>query len=63
MQLAGRSPGGVLCEVVNDDGSMARRPELLQFASTHGIPIISIAQLISYRAGGVRTATTSRGCR
>jgi 3,4-dihydroxy 2-butanone 4-phosphate synthase/GTP cyclohydrolase II len=49
VELAGRSPGGVLCELVNEDGSMARRPDLLRFASTHGIPIISIAQLIDHR--------------
>jgi 3,4-dihydroxy 2-butanone 4-phosphate synthase/GTP cyclohydrolase II len=61
VQLAGRSPGGVLCEVVSDDGSMARRPQLLQFASTHGIPIISIAQLISYRAQAVRTGPIGKG--
>lgn len=61
VQLAGRSPGGVLCEVANDDGSMARRPELLQFASTHGIPIISIAQLIRHRAQAVRNGPIGKG--
>jgi 3,4-dihydroxy 2-butanone 4-phosphate synthase/GTP cyclohydrolase II len=39
----------VLCEIVNDDGSMARRPELLRFARQHGLPIITIADLIAYR--------------
>lgn len=46
--LAGRRPAGVLCEIVNDDGSMARRPELLAFAREHGLPIITIEQLIAY---------------
>jgi 3,4-dihydroxy 2-butanone 4-phosphate synthase len=48
-RLAGLGPAGVLCEIVNDDGSMARRPELLQFARQHGLPIITIADLIAYR--------------
>lgn len=47
--LAGLAPAGVLCEIVNDDGSMARRPELLRFARQHGLPIITIADLIAYR--------------
>ncbi|NWK79488.1 3,4-dihydroxy-2-butanone-4-phosphate synthase [Aquitalea sp. LB_tupeE] len=48
-RLAGLAPAGVLCEIVNDDGSMARRPELLSFARQHGLPIITIADLIAYR--------------
>ncbi|WP_199053138.1 3,4-dihydroxy-2-butanone-4-phosphate synthase [Aquitalea sp. ASV15] len=48
-RLAGLAPAGVLCEIVNDDGSMARRPELLHFARQHGLPIITIADLIAYR--------------
>lgn len=47
--LAGREPAGVLCEIVNDDGSMARRPQLLAFARAHGLPIITIEQLIAWR--------------
>ncbi|HSH73510.1 MAG TPA: 3,4-dihydroxy-2-butanone-4-phosphate synthase [Methylophilaceae bacterium] len=47
--LAGLQPVGVLCEVVNDDGTMARRPELFAFAKQHGLAIISIADLIVYR--------------
>jgi len=47
--LAGRGPGGVLCELVGADGEMARRPELLSFARTHSLAIITIAQLIEYR--------------
>ncbi|PXX42166.1 3,4-dihydroxy-2-butanone-4-phosphate synthase [Aquitalea magnusonii] len=48
-RLAGLAPAGVLCEIVNDDGSMARRPELRNFARQHGLPIITIADLIAYR--------------
>jgi 3,4-dihydroxy 2-butanone 4-phosphate synthase/GTP cyclohydrolase II len=48
-RLAGLYPAGVLCEIVNEDGSMARLPELTAFATRHGIPIVSIADLISHR--------------
>jgi 3,4-dihydroxy 2-butanone 4-phosphate synthase/GTP cyclohydrolase II len=48
-RLAGRAPAGVLCEVVLDDGSMARVPELAEFAARHGLPFISIADLIRFR--------------
>ena len=48
-RLAGLVPAGVLCEIVNDDGTMARRPQLLRFAAVHGLPIITIADLIRYR--------------
>jgi 3,4-dihydroxy 2-butanone 4-phosphate synthase/GTP cyclohydrolase II len=48
-RLAGLQPGGVLCELVNEDGSMARLPDLERFAQTHGLPLISIADLIAYR--------------
>jgi 3,4-dihydroxy 2-butanone 4-phosphate synthase / GTP cyclohydrolase II len=48
-RLAGLSPAGVLAEVVNDDGTMARLPELERFADTHGLMLISIADLIRYR--------------
>lgn len=47
--LAGRAPAGVLCELVNEDGTMMRGPELRQFADEHGLPFISIADLIRYR--------------
>ena len=47
--LAGCDPSGVICEVMNDDGSMARRPELEAFAQQHGIKIGTIADLIHYR--------------
>lgn len=48
-QLAGHYPAGVLCEIVNDDGSMARRPDLLRFARQHQLTIITISALIAYR--------------
>ncbi|MDP3536540.1 bifunctional 3,4-dihydroxy-2-butanone-4-phosphate synthase/GTP cyclohydrolase II [Halomonas sp. M1] len=47
--LAGCDPSGVICEIMNDDGSMARRPELEVFAKKHGIKIGTIADLIHYR--------------
>ncbi len=48
-QLAGLRPAGVLCELVNDDGTMMRLPELTLFAKEHGLTLISIADLIAYR--------------
>ncbi len=47
--LAGQSPAGVLCELVNDDGSVQRLPELIEFKRRFGLRMISIAQLIEYR--------------
>lgn len=47
--LSGHEPAGVLCEIVNDDGTMARRPELERFAAAHGLAMITINQLIAYR--------------
>lgn len=51
VHLASRGIGGVLCELVNDDGSMARRADLFRFALTHNLTIISIPQLIAFRHG------------
>jgi 3,4-dihydroxy 2-butanone 4-phosphate synthase/GTP cyclohydrolase II len=48
-RLAGLTPAGVICEIMNDDGSMARMPDLEQFAKEHGLTIITIADLIWYR--------------
>src|SRR5574344_2740456 len=48
-RMAGFQPSGVICEIMNDDGSMARRPELEKFAAEHGIKIGTIADLIHYR--------------
>ena len=47
--LAGCAPAGVLCEIVNKDGTMARTPELLEFSKKHTLPCITIADLIRYR--------------
>jgi 3,4-dihydroxy 2-butanone 4-phosphate synthase/GTP cyclohydrolase II len=47
-RLAGLSPCGVLCEVVNDDGSMARVPDLIKFCTEHSLVLTSIADLIGY---------------
>jgi 3,4-dihydroxy 2-butanone 4-phosphate synthase/GTP cyclohydrolase II len=48
-RLAGLRPAGVLCEIVNDDGSMARMPELERFARQHRLTLVSIADLIAHR--------------
>jgi len=48
-RLAGLTPAGVLCEVVNDDGTMARGEELQKFADEHNIPTIAIGDLVDYR--------------
>lgn len=48
-RLAGLYPAGVICEIQNPDGSMARLPQLMDYAKTHQLKIISIADLISYR--------------
>ncbi len=49
-RLASQRPFGVICEIMNDDGTMARLPDLEVFAEKHGLLIISIADLIEYRA-------------
>jgi 3,4-dihydroxy 2-butanone 4-phosphate synthase/GTP cyclohydrolase II len=48
-RLAGLRPVGMLCEILNEDGSMARVPDLFAFAEEHGLVMISVKQLISYR--------------
>ncbi len=48
-RLAGLNPSGVICEIMNDDGTMARMPELVAFAKEHDLKIGTIADLISYR--------------
>ncbi len=48
-RLAGLKPAGVICEVMNEDGSMARVPQLLQFCEKHNLKIASIAKLVEYR--------------
>lgn len=48
-RLAGRKPAAVICEVMRDDGEMARVPDLLEFAKKHGLLVASIADLVQYR--------------
>ncbi|HEX9873363.1 MAG TPA: bifunctional 3,4-dihydroxy-2-butanone-4-phosphate synthase/GTP cyclohydrolase II [Deferrimonas sp.] len=48
-RLAGLKPAGVICEIMNDDGTMARMPELTVFAERHGLKIVTIADLVAYR--------------
>ncbi|MBC4012740.1 3,4-dihydroxy-2-butanone-4-phosphate synthase [Morganella morganii] len=47
--LAGLKPYGVLCELTNDDGSMARAPEVIVFAKAHDMPVVTIDDLVQYR--------------
>jgi 3,4-dihydroxy 2-butanone 4-phosphate synthase / GTP cyclohydrolase II len=48
-KLAGHLPAGVICEIINEDGTMARRPQLEAFAAVHELKMITVADLISYR--------------
>ena len=56
-RLAGLNPAGVVCEIMNVDGTMARLPELLPFAAAHGLKLLSIADLIRYRMRTERLVT------
>jgi 3,4-dihydroxy 2-butanone 4-phosphate synthase len=49
MRLAGLTPAGVLCELTNRDGSMARLPEITVFAEVHDLPVLAVADLVRYR--------------
>ncbi|NUS55037.1 MAG: 3,4-dihydroxy-2-butanone-4-phosphate synthase [Streptomycetaceae bacterium] len=59
-RLAGCEPAGVLCEMVNDDGSMMRLPELRAFADAFGLRLVSIADLVAYRQRTGDTADAER---
>lgn len=48
-RIAGLKPAGVICEIMNDDGTMARLPQLIEFAKKHGLKIITVEDLIKYR--------------
>src|SRR5213080_2495789 len=48
-RIAGLYPAGVICEIMNEDGTMARLPQLREFASIHGLKIITVADLVRYR--------------
>jgi 3,4-dihydroxy 2-butanone 4-phosphate synthase/GTP cyclohydrolase II len=56
-RLAGLKPGGVICEIMNPDGSMSRLPELMEFCRVHGLKVISVADLIRYRLQHERVVT------
>ena len=56
-RLASLYPAGVICEIMNDDGTMARLPELEAFAAQHGLNMVSIAELIAYRRRHERLVT------
>jgi 3,4-dihydroxy 2-butanone 4-phosphate synthase/GTP cyclohydrolase II len=62
-RLAGLRPGGALVEIVNDDGTMARRPQLEYFALRHGLPLITIKDLIAYRRRTERLVDRVSSCR
>jgi len=49
MRLAGLKPAGVLCEVTNGDGTMARLPQIVQFAQQHTMPVLTVEDLVRYR--------------
>ena len=48
-RLAGLVPAGVICEIMNDDGTMARVPDLTKFCAEHGMKMLTVAELIRYR--------------
>lgn len=56
-ELAGFPPVGVICEILNTDGTMARRPELHDFAAEHDLKFITVAQLVAYRLTKTRLVT------
>jgi 3,4-dihydroxy 2-butanone 4-phosphate synthase/GTP cyclohydrolase II len=56
-RLAGLRPGGVICEIMNEDGTMARLPELIQFCQKHDLKMISVADLIRHRLQTERFVT------
>ncbi|MCU1796266.1 3,4-dihydroxy-2-butanone-4-phosphate synthase [Pectobacterium polaris] len=57
MKLAGLKPSGVLCELTNDDGSMAHAPEVISFAKQHDMPVLTIEDLVAYRIAAARKAS------
>ncbi|MDR3358951.1 MAG: 3,4-dihydroxy-2-butanone-4-phosphate synthase [Desulfovibrio sp.] len=56
MKLAGLPPSGVLCELTNNDGSMARLPEIVNFAGRHAFPVVAVKDIIAYRRSAVSPA-------
>jgi 3,4-dihydroxy 2-butanone 4-phosphate synthase/GTP cyclohydrolase II len=61
-RLAGRNPSGVICEIMNDDGTMARMPDLVKFARKHGLKIATIADLIEYRLRNEKLVRPAGDC-
>ena len=61
-RMAGLIPAGVVCEIMNDDGSMARLPDLVKFAQFHGLKIGTIADLIGYRRATEKLVEASMEC-
>lgn len=62
-RLAGRPPAGVICEIMNEDGTMARVPQLMEFCQLHNMKLISVADLIRYRLrheSYIRRVTTTQ---
>ena len=55
--LAGLKPAGVLCELTNDDGSMARAPQCIEFAQQHNMEVVTIEDLVAYRREHERKAS------
>ena len=55
--LAGSKPAGVLCELTNDDGTMARAPECIKFAQQHNMAVVTIEDLVAYRREHERKAS------
>ena len=56
-RMAGMVPAGIICEIMNEDGTMARVPELVQFCTTHGMKMLTVAELIRYRMQHERYVT------
>jgi 3,4-dihydroxy 2-butanone 4-phosphate synthase/GTP cyclohydrolase II len=61
-RLAGRNASGVICEIMNDDGTMARMPDLVKFARKHGLKIATIADLIEYRLRNEKLVRAAGDC-
>ena len=57
VSLAGFKPMGVLCELTNDDGTMAHAPEAVAFAKQHAMPVVTIEDLVAYRQAATRQAS------
>lgn len=53
-RMAGLYPAGVICEIMNDDGTMARMPQMEEFSRKHGIKVVSVADIIAYRTAHER---------